>query len=155
MKELKVLLKATVLVLGVLLAPVSCRVRNLADVTSNALFSGSFVANVVKEGSVVVYRRGTTGNYIPGYSKFRIEFVAGSENRVRFTEYTGETFDGIWSYSEDNSTLSFRQLVPVPSAGNSIIFKVEKKERNDFVLSSISPNPKTGSTLNQYTLISE
>jgi|GEM_PF-1603614 len=155
MKKLSVLLITVVALASVLLVPMSCRERNPSDISSNPLFAGSFIANIVKEGSVVVYRRGTTGNYIPGYAKFRIEFVAGAGNKVRFTEYTGETFEGIWSYSEDNSTLSFRQLIPALSAGNSIIFKVEKKERNDFVLSSISPNPKTGSTINQYTLISE
>ena len=50
------------------------------------LFSGTFKAKEVKEGNIVVYRNEGTTNIIPGYSKYRIAFVADTGKRtVRIT----------------------------------------------------------------------
>lgn len=133
----------------------SCRQRDTPATPESNFFSGTFVAYLVKEGNTLVYQKGAVANVVPGYTNYKMTFNSGNPQKVVFTEYTGETFEGVWSYSVSSSILSFSQLSPSPTAGNSLLFKVEKLDRTNLVLSSISPNIKTGNTLNQYTLIGQ
>jgi hypothetical protein len=124
-------------------------------VINTDLFSGTFKAKEVKEGNTVVYRNEGTTNIIPGYSKYRIAFIAGTGKRtVRITEYNGEVFEGIWTYKDSDQSMTFSSLSPRPQVGN-LVFQVTTAEIGLLVLNNTIANPKTGDTMNQYTLIPE
>ncbi|TAE36031.1 MAG: hypothetical protein EAZ70_11535 [Runella slithyformis] len=147
----------TYLKLFILLAIVgqSCAKRK-TDPTLSDLLNGTFKAKEVKEATLVVFREGAASNIIPGYSKYRITFLVTSSGRrnVKLTEYSGEVFEGTWSFDEANKLLTFNNLSPRPAAGN-LAFNVDKLEKGTLILSNTKPNPKTGETLNQYSLVPE
>ena len=110
-------------------------------------------AQEVKEGTNVVYRAGSAGNVYPGYSNYRMKFGVSS---VEFTELSGEKFAGSWLLTNDNSKLTFRELVPAPyGTDGTIEFTLVRWEANKLVLKRETPNRKTGGTQNEYTLIPE
>lgn len=116
----------------------------------------SFKAQEVKEGTVVVFQLGGSGNIIPGYANYRLRFSKNTlgGNEVKLTEYSGETFEGTWVYDAAGSKLTLTNLSPRPAAGD-MVFDVEKLEANSLVLLNTAPNPKTGETINRYMLIPE
>ena len=123
--------------------------------TNADLFSGTYKAKEVKEGNTVVFRNDGTTNIIPGYSRYRIAFSESAGKKIgRITEYTGEAFEGVYSYDDFGKLLTFSNLIPSPQAGN-YVFQVTKAEKGELVLNNTMANPKTGNTMNQYTLIPE
>lgn len=133
----------------------ACGKRNVSP-TKNSFFNGTFKAKEVKEGNTIVYKEGTTNNIIPGYKNYRITFsvLTSGRRNVKLTEYSGEVFEGTWNYDEATNILSFTNLLPRPAAG-TFAFVVDTAEEGLIVLTNSSPNPKTGDTINQYTLIPE
>ena len=98
----------------------SCNSLNKNGVSKKSFFKGIFKAKEVKEGTVVVYREGSSNNIIPAYVKYRIAFStdASGKRSVKITEYTGEVFSGIWTYDDTESTLVFSSLSPRPASGD-------------------------------------
>ena len=133
----------------------SCK-KSTVNSAKISLFNGTFKAKEVKEGTAVVFRQDATNNIIPGYSKYRITFTVLSTGRrnVKIIEYSGEVFEGTWGFDEATNILTFSNLSPKPAAGN-LVFNVTTIEQGLLVLVNNTPNPKTGNTLNQYTLIPE
>ena len=132
----------------------SCR-KTVDEVSKQSFFKGVFKAKEVKEGNTVVYRDGSTNNIIAGYANYRIVFsVTNATQNVKIIEYNGDTFNGVWSYNEATFTLTFSQLTPRPASG-SYIFNVQSASADGLVLVNVTPNLKTGETINTYTLIPE
>lgn len=113
----------------------------------------NWVAQEVKEGGTLVYRRGSADNIYPGYAQFRIGFTPSA---VTFTELSGEQFTGTWELTAGNDTLTFRELMPVPfGTEGTIVFALVSWDQNNLVLRRETPNPKTGGTVNEYALVPE
>ncbi len=108
-------------------------------------------ADVVKENGLVVYQQGSASNIYPGYSKFKMSFGI---SKIDFTEFTGELFTGVWELSADNQKLTFSGLNPAPYGNEGVIeFTLISWHANRLVLKRDTPNPKTGNSSNEYTLI--
>lgn len=121
----------------------------------------TFKAYQVKEGSMIVYKDGATNNIIPGYSQFRLKLEI-DDRPVKvaiLTEFTGETFNGRWDLTEDDTgkqTLKLIALIPQPTNTNGTIeFEVKMITSKELQLNSLKDNPKTGGTINEYLLIPE
>ncbi|GAB3993384.1 hypothetical protein GCM10028807_28470 [Spirosoma daeguense] len=140
----------------ILLVIVSCSKPQDPAPSSSSILKGSFKAREVKEGSQTVYKETETANVIPGYAKFRLRLSTPDMGvfKAQLIEYSGETFDGKWTYDEKSQTLSLTNLSPKPAAGD-LIYAVERVESGLVVLRSKTANPKTGQTINEYTLIPE
>lgn len=140
-----------------LFATQSCKRNTESTIpeSNEDLFSGIYKAKEVKEGNTVVFRNEGTTNIIPGYANYRIAFSESTGRKiVRITEYTGNLFEGVFSYNDSGKLLTFSNLQPAPQVGN-YVFQVTKAEKGELILNSTVANPKTGNTLNQYTLIPE
>jgi hypothetical protein len=152
------IMKATTyLILMLLIASQSCRKDDTSPSPGpTSLLLGSFKAKEVKEASQTVYADKSTTNIIPGYAKYRLRFSMPSLGvySVKLVEYSGETFEGTWQYDPIRSILSLSNLNPRP-ASSDIVFTVEKLETGLLVLRNTTPSPKTGETINEYTLIPE
>ncbi|MCE6992970.1 hypothetical protein [Dyadobacter sp. CY323] len=132
----------------------SCRTRNV-EPADEALFTGTFKASEVKEGNVLVYREGATNNIIPGYASYRIALLnENGERKVVLTEFTGERFEGIWTYSSPDQLLTLGALSPQP-ASITFVYKVESLTQSSLILVNTVPNPKTGQTINRLVLVPE
>lgn len=109
-----------------------------------------WVAKVVNEGSTTVFSKGATLNAKPGYSQFRLDLSSSS---VRLTEFDGNTFAGTWELSADEKTLTLKNLNPQPTnTGGTIAYTIGSVSNTDLVLTRISTSPKTGGTVNVYSL---
>lgn len=110
-------------------------------------------ASEVKEGGTVVYKAGGTANIYPGYSKFRMVFEPA---KVTYTEFTGDVFSGNWTLDSGGKKLTFQGLNPVPFGTNATIeYTLVSWSQSQLILQRTTPNPKTGNSLNEYTLIPE
>ena len=106
-----------------------------------------------KEGATVVYKANAPTSIYPGYSRFRLVF---DQNRVSLTEVTGETFSGNWTLDSDQKKLTLQALNPVPYGTNATIeYTLVSWSPAQLVLLRTTANPKTGNTLNEYTLVAE
>ncbi len=111
----------------------------------------SWKASEVKEGTVIVYREGASGNIYPGYSQFQMTF---QEQKITYTEFTGDTFTGTWELTNNNQNLVFRNLNPEPyGIDGAIDYTLIRWSTNQLVLRRNTLNPKTGDVVNEYTLV--
>ncbi|NID11828.1 hypothetical protein [Fibrivirga algicola] len=120
---------------------------------SDIVINKSWKALRVQEGSVTVYQDGRSDNLYPGYRNYQLVFTG---QKVKFTEYTGEVFDGDWTVLDNSSRayLSLRNLTPSPSNSGGIVeFEVNSFSDTQLVITASKPNLKTGNTVNVYTLI--
>ncbi len=110
-------------------------------------------AQEVREGTAIVYRAGSSDNIYPGYRNYRMKFGA---SKVEFVELSGEMFAGNWLLTDNNTKLSFSEVIPAPYGTNGTIeFTLVRWEANRLILRRDTPNVKTGGTVNEYTLIPE
>jgi hypothetical protein len=108
----------------------------------------AWLAQSVKEGSVVVYTKGAASN-TRDYSPFVLTLNASGA--VTYKDFDGFTFTGQWEVS--NNTLRLKNLNPVPTETGGIIeFDINSVGDNQLVITRTSNNKKTGNTKNQYTL---
>lgn len=108
----------------------------------------AWLAQSVKEGSVVVYTKGGTSN-TRDYSAFGLTLNASGT--VTYKDFDGVTFTGQWEVSDN--TLRLKNLTPVPSETNGIIeFDINNVGDSQLVITRKTGNKKTGNSINQYTL---
>lgn len=112
-----------------------------------------FFAQQVKHDNRVVYTKGAASNTVNGYSKLRMDFT--SAGNVSFTDFDGNTFNGSYSLSTDSKSLTFTNLMPVPTGSGGILsFSIISFQESpaQIVLSRLGASVKTGNTINEYTL---
>lgn len=108
----------------------------------------AWLAQSVKEGSVVVYTKGGTSN-TRDYSAFGLNLAASGT--VTYKDFDGVTFTGQWDVT--NNVLTLKNLNPIPSETNgTILFDVISVGDNQLVIKRQTGNKKTGNTVNEYTL---
>lgn len=111
----------------------------------------AWTAETVKHGSTVVYTRGGSNNQTPAYSAFRLTLTGGTKT-VSFTEFDGSTFTGNWDL-EGDTKLILKDLTPQPTgSAGTIEFTISSLEDSKVVLTRLKGSPKTGGTINEYTL---
>ena len=109
-----------------------------------------WIVQTVKEGNTEVYKSGSTSNIQPGYGSFRLDLSAPPT--VILKEKDGSSFTG--KFEITSSKLSLSALTPEPTGtGGKIEYDVNTATETSLVLTNASPNPKTGGTINVYTLI--
>jgi hypothetical protein len=146
MKKTYTLLCSILLVLTLLAA--GCKKKSAEPVSER--IAKSWTAESVKEGSVVVYTRGGAGNVRAGYSNFKLSL--SSTGSATYTEFDQKTFTGTWALDGDN-TLVLSGLNPAPSGSNGTVrFTITSLDDSKVVLTRVDASPKTGNTINQYTL---
>jgi hypothetical protein len=112
-----------------------------------------FFAQQVKHNNAIVYTKGGASNTVDNYRKLKMDLTAAGN--VSFTDFDGNTFNGNYSLSTDNKTLTFSGLTPVPTgSGGTIVFSVVSFQESpaQVVLSRSAASVKTGNTVNEYTL---
>ncbi|MCE7042972.1 hypothetical protein [Dyadobacter sp. CY312] len=109
----------------------------------------AWTAESVKEGAATVYTRGGSSNTAPGYSNFRLNISASS---VSYTEKEGSTFVGTWEV-EGDSKLILKGLNPQPTGSGGVVeFSIVSIDDAKLVIKNLKASPKTGNTINEYTL---
>ncbi|MEI7587497.1 hypothetical protein [Runella sp.] len=110
-------------------------------------------AQVVKEGSAVVYTKGGTNNVQAGYINFRLDL--SSPTSVTYKERDGNTFTGQWELQEGTTnTLVLKNLTPQPTGtSGTITFTINSSSETEFVITRTTASQKTGGTINNYTLV--
>lgn len=131
----------------------ACRPKNPKP--TDDTFKGTLKAIQVEEKKVLVYKSDATNNIIPGYARYRIQFIEGDRKAVKLTEYTGEVFEGLWDYDKKLALLTFYDLQPMPYYEKAYNFGVSLAVNGEIILTSKYSNPKTGNTINEYTLVPE
>ncbi|QRR02994.1 hypothetical protein [Dyadobacter sandarakinus] len=113
----------------------------------------AWTAESVKHGSSAVYTRGGSSNTVPGYASFRLTLANNSGvQTATYTEFEGSTFTGNWAL-EGESKLILSGLNPAPTgSGGTLEFTINSIEDTKLVLTRITASPKTGGTINEYTL---
>ncbi|MBX2953197.1 MAG: hypothetical protein KF870_11875 [Leadbetterella sp.] len=108
-------------------------------------------ASVTHDG-ITVYTSGASGNLVPGYGNYRLDLsVSGS---VSLKDITGETFTG--SFSATDNTLTLTGLSPQPTgSGGTLTYEITSisDDGKNLVLTATKASPKTGNTINVYTLV--
>jgi len=125
------------------------KAKSVSDIITNK----SWKTLRVQEGSVTVYQDGRSDNIYPGYRNCQLAFTG---QKVKFTEYTGEVFDGDWTVLDNSSRtyLSLLNLTPPPTnSGGTVEFEVNSFSDTQLVITATKPNLKTGNSINVYTLI--
>lgn len=109
-----------------------------------------WTASKVNQNTTTVYTKGGTANTVPGYSNFRLDL--SSSATVRFIEFDNNTFTGTWSVPSDNR-LVLTGLTPAPTGtGGTIEFTIGTLNDTQLELTRTTASPKTGGSLNTYTL---
>jgi hypothetical protein len=113
----------------------------------------AWTAESVKHGATVVYTRGGSGNIEAAYSGFRLTLTnTGGTKTVSLTDVDGKTFTGNWDL-EGDTKLVLTNLTPAPTgSGGKLEFTISGLEDAKVVLTRLSASPKTGNTINEYTL---
>lgn len=146
MKKTYTLLCSILLVLTLVTA--GCK-KNSPKAVSERI-AKSWTAESVKEGTVVVYTRGGAGNIRAEYSNFKL--VLNSGGTATYTEFDKNIFSGKWALDGDTK-LVLSGLNPAPSGSNgTITFTITSLDDTKVVLTRVDASPKTGNTVNQYTL---
>jgi hypothetical protein len=146
MKKTYTLLCSILLVLTLVTA--GCKKKSAEPVSQR--IAKSWTAETVKEGTVVVYTRGGASNIQAGYSNFKL--TLNSDGTVTYTEFDKNTFSGKWAL-EGETKLVLSGLNPQPSGSNgTVTFTIASLDDNKVVLTRGETSPKTGNTINQYTL---
>lgn len=146
MKKTYTLLCSILLVLT--LVTVGCKKKSAEPVSER--IAKSWTAETVNEGTVVVYTRGGASNIRAGYSNFKL--TLNGDGSATYTEFDKNIFTGKWTLDGDTK-LVLSGLTPQPSGSNgTVTFTITSLDDNKVVLTRVDPSPKTGNTINQYTL---
>ncbi|MFN8353344.1 MAG: hypothetical protein U0Y10_02775 [Spirosomataceae bacterium] len=109
-------------------------------------------ANIVKEGSTVVYTKGATTNIKAGYVSFKLDL--SSQTSAKLTEYDGNSFTGQWALSADEKTLTLSNLNPQPTGtSGTIAFTINEANDTNLKITRTTASAKTGGTINDYQLV--
>ena len=113
----------------------------------------AWTANVVREGSNLVYTQGAATNTRPGYSNFKIELQTGGT--VIFTDFDGTRFTGQWTL-ENDTKLVLKNLTPQPTGSNGTIeFSISDFTDGSMTLTRTTASTKTGGSVNVYQVVSK
>jgi hypothetical protein len=131
-----------------------CKGKSSAKPVSE-LIRKRWTANIVKENTTEVYKKGAASNTKPGYSSFVLDLSGATGNTVRITFVDGSQSVGTWELSSDNKTLTLKDLSPPPTGTNGTIVYTINGTVTDSQLSltRTTPDPKTGNTTNEYQLV--
>nr|MBZ1357635.1 hypothetical protein [Dyadobacter fermentans] len=136
------------MILGLLAAGCKKKVAPVSERIAKA-----WTAESVKHGATVVYTRGGSGNIEAAYSGFRLTLTnTGGTKTVSLTDVDGKTFTGNWDL-EGDTKLVLTNLTPQPTgSGGKLEFTISGLEDSRVVLTRLTASPKTGNTINEYTL---
>lgn len=140
-------------ILGALLFLSSCVPQSPVIIAD--LVSKKWKAQLVREGSTVVFSAGTTTNVKPGYANFRLDL--SNTDKVLFRDIDGRSLTGTWMLSTDNQRLILEGLTPTPTGtvGTIEFFIKESPSDNSLKLERTAESRKTGNSINTYELIPE
>jgi hypothetical protein len=109
-----------------------------------------WTAASVKEGSTEVYKVGATTNTKPGYASYRLDL--STPPSVTIKDVDGGNYSGKYTIIGDK-TLSITGLSPEPTGtGGTLEFTITTLDDASLILTATKSYPKTGNTLNVYTL---
>ena len=111
-----------------------------------------YTVQTVTHDNATVYTAGAAGNLVPEYSSYRLDL--SSVGRVSLRDITGETFSG--TYTATDNTLTLSELSPQPTgSGGTLTYHITSisDDGKSLVLTASKVSPKTGNTLNVYTLV--
>ena len=112
-----------------------------------------YTAKSVTHDGILVFTSGAAGNIVPEYSSYRLDL--SSAGRVSLRDISGDTFTGAFSATDNSLTLS--GLTPQPTgSGGTLTFEITSvsDDGKNLVLTATKVSPKTGNTINVYTLTS-
>jgi hypothetical protein len=148
MKKSYSLFWCTILIFSLVVAGCKEKVKPVSERIAKA-----WTAESVKHGSTVVYARGGSNNQSPAYSGFRLTLTNnGGTMTATLTDIDGTTSNGTWAL-EGDTKLILRGLTPEPTGTGGVIeFTINSLEDAKLVLTRLKGSPKTGGTINEYTL---
>ena len=113
--------------------------------------SKSWVARIVKEDGNQVYSRGGSSNTKPGYENFKL--TLSSSGSATLSDIN-DTFIGTFTATESSITLTGLTPEPTGSSG-TLVYTIVSLAGDDaeLQLKMNEPYPKTGNTINEYTLV--
>jgi hypothetical protein len=114
----------------------------------------AWTAESVKHGGTFVYTRGGSGNTTPAYSGFRLTLpmLRCVLKQYLSLDVDGTTFTGNWDL-EGDTKLILKNLTPPPTgSGGTMEFTINSLDDAKVVLTRLKASPKTGGTINEYTL---
>ncbi len=110
-----------------------------------------YTAKTVTHDGITVYTSGVSGNIVPEYSSYRLDLSASGKATLR--DISGDSFTGSFSATDNSLTLS--GLTPQPTgSGGTLTFDITSvsDDGKSLVLTASKASPKTGNTVNVYTL---
>ncbi len=113
----------------------------------------TWTANIVKEGSAIVFTKGASSNTKPGYSSFTLNLLIAPS--VTFKEADGNTFTGQYELVGDTK-LVLKNLTPIPTGtGGTIEFTINSVTDTALDITRTTTSQKTGGTINNYSLVTQ
>ncbi len=113
----------------------------------------TWTANIVKEGSAVVYTKGAATNVKPAYSSFSLNLLIAPS--VTFKDVDGNTFTGQYELLSDTK-LVLKNLTPIPTGtGGTIEFTINSITDTSLDITRTTISQKTGNTINNYGLVTQ
>ncbi|MDT4859741.1 hypothetical protein FQZ97_942650 [compost metagenome] len=112
-----------------------------------------YTVKTVTHDGILVYTSGVAGNIVPEYSSYRLDLSTAGQVSLR--DITGDTFTGAFTATDNTLTLS--GLTPQPTgSGGTLSFQITSisDDGKSLVLTATKVSPKTGNTINVYTLAS-
>ncbi len=105
----------------------------------------------VKENDLVVYSTNGPSLY-PAYADFKFNLL-NDDRKVIYRDIIGAEFTGNWGINPEKTKLMINNLEPLLyGAQTELIFDIISMTENLLVLKNTTTNPKTGDTINEYTL---
>ena len=105
----------------------------------------------VKENDLVVYSQGGASLY-PAYADFKFTLI-NQDRKVIYRDIIGAEFTGNWGMNADKTQLMISNLSPLLyGTETELVFDIVSITQNSLVLKGTRANPKTGNTINEYTL---
>lgn len=148
MRKNYALLWCSIMMLGLVAVGCKEKVKPVSERIAKA-----WTAESVKHGATVVYTRGGSGNIESAYSGFRLTLTnTNGTKTVSFTDVDGKPVTGNWDL-EGDTKLVLTSLTPPPTgSGGTLEFTINSIDDSKVVLTRLKGSPKTGGTINEYTL---
>lgn len=128
----------------------SCEGDNIPSVSER--IKKAYKAQSVTHDGAVVFTSGGSSNIVAEYSTFKLDLSAGGT--VTFKDITPQSFSG--TYTATDNTLTLTGLTPQPTgSGGTLTYTISSisEDGKNLVLTNTKANPKTGNTINVYTLV--
>lgn len=112
-----------------------------------------YTAKTVTHDGITVYTSGAVGNIVPEYSTYRLDMSTAGQVTLR--DISGDSFSG--SFTATDNTLTLTGLTPQPTGSSgTLTFEITSvsDDGKSLVLTATKVSPKTGNTINVYTLAS-